>query len=494
MVKTLSMTGSQSASPTGGARFLLLQILLVAAWLLAFECARLLEYAPHASLWFPPVAVTFAGFLVFGWRALPGLALACVLATVRADADYELGQTVVRQLANGLGFALVHCLAYGLLAALMRREIQARRATTMPRTITLFLFGGLTAALIAAIGGTIVIWLGGMIPTPDARLIIVPWLIGDFAALLGLGPLTAVVLRAIALRLQIDSLQHIPALGMLAPDRSSAGRYFGKLVSLLGLTALVLFAVAAMPDYPPVQFLLFFALMLQLWIVHTEAPRESLIALAAFSLLVVALASVLSLGEFAFTLQFAVIAVGASTYFGMAVPMLYADNARLRQMLTHDALTGALSRRFFEELVADQLAQTRASGRSASLLMIDLDHLKTTNDSQGHAAGDALLVDFVVACRGELGAGSLVGRLGGDEFGVFLADVDTSAALAAAQRITRAFAASKPVEPATETPRSISIGVASSAANADDYASLMARADQALYAAKRGGRNRAQAA
>lgn len=101
--------------------------------------------------------------------------------------------------------------------------------------------------------------------------------------------------------------------------------------------------------------------------------------------------------------------------------MLYAENARLRQWLTHDTLTGALSRHFFEELAADQLAQARALGRSAPLLM--LDHLKTVNDSLGHAAGDALLVDFV---------------------GAFLADTYSATALRTAERISRAFAATAP--------------------------------------------------
>lgn len=480
------------STPVRGLRFLLLQVLLVTAWLLTFESARLLEYAPHASLWFPPVAVTFAGFLVFGWRALPGLALACVLGTLRADASYEIDQALLLQFANGFGFALVHCLAFGLVAALMRRELAHGAAVTMPRTITLFLFGGLAAATISAIGGTIVIWLGGMIETPDARLIIVPWLIGDYAALLGLGPLIAVALRAAALRLGIESLAHVPAFDALSLAPGRWRRYLAKLASLLALTALVMGAIAAMPDYPPIQFLLFFALLLQLWIVHTEEPSESLLALAGFAMLIVGLAAVLKLGDFAFTLQFAVIAVGASTYFGMALPMLYADNARLRQLLTHDTLTGALSRRFFEELAADQLAQARALGRPASLLMMDLDHLKTVNDSLGHAAGDALLVDFVGACRRELGAGGVVGRLGGDEFGAFLADTDSATALRTAERISRAFAATAPAGGGGLV-RSLSVGVASWTEAGEDYASLLARADAALYAAKRGGRSRAHA-
>lgn len=471
----------------------MLQALLVAAWLLAFESARLLEYAPHASLWFPPVAVTFAGFLVFGWRALPGLVMGCVLGTLATDLNYELHLAAWQQLANGLGYALVHCLAYGSVAALMRRELVQGAPVTMPRTITLFLFGGLGAATVSAIGGTIVIWLGGMIPTPDTRLIIVPWLIGDYAALLGLGPLVAVALRAIALRMRIDSLDEVPAINVLAAGDERWRRYLGKLAGLLALTALVMLAMAAMPDYPPIQFLLFFALLLQLWIVHTEAPSDSLLALAAFALLIVALTVVLQLGGFAFTLQFAVIAVGASTYFGMALPMLYADNARLRQLLTHDPLTGALSRRFFEELAADQLAQARALGRPAAMLMMDVDHLKAVNDSQGHIAGDALLVDFVGACRRELGAGGLVGRIGGDEFAALLVDTDDAAALSLAARIMAAFAATTPAEGAV-APRGVSIGVASLGSDCADYPGLLARADAALYTAKRGGRNRAHGA
>jgi diguanylate cyclase (GGDEF)-like protein len=474
-------------------RWLLLQGLLAGLWLLAFEAARLLEYAPHASLWFPPAAVSFAGILVFRWRALPGLLLACLTATMLVNADYQLGLGLPARLFNGLVFATVHCLAYGLAAALVLISIDRQAPSAMPRSVSALLFGGLLGAALAALGGATVTWLGGMIPALDARLIIVPWLIGDYAGLLALGPLLALGLRRIAAALGWSSARKLVAFDGL-PSLPARSRIFtAKLALLLGLTALVMLAAASVRDYPPILFTVFLAVVLQLWIVHTEGALQALIALGVFSVAVAVLTAALDLGAAAFTLQFAVITLAGSTYFGLAVPMLYADNARLRQMVTHDALTGAFSRRFFEELVSDQLTQARSAGRCAALVMIDLDHLKTMNDRHGHAAGDALLTDFVACCRRELGAGDLIGRIGGDEFCVYLAGADRQNALGTAERIATAFAASGRSDRSTPL-RGVSLGVAEWRDEDDGYAAVLARADAALYQSKRSGRGRASAA
>ncbi|WP_083469533.1 GGDEF domain-containing protein [Methylobacterium variabile] len=161
--------------------------------------------------------------------------------------------------------------------------------------------------------------------------------------------------------------------------------------------------------------------------------------------------------------------------------------AELRRLADTDPLTGALARRRFLEVCARDWR--RRSGRTACLLMLDIDRFKLVNDSHGHAAGDAALVGFVAACRSALRSLDTVGRLGGEEFAVLLVETDVEDGAAVAERI-RAAVAATPV--ATETgPIGITVSIGLAAAGPEEsLEAAMRRADAALYAAKHGGRNR----
>lgn len=103
------------------------------------------------------------------------------------------------------------------------------------------------------------------------------------------------------------------------------------------------------------MFALFVVVVIQLWIVHTHGTVHTLVAIAAFSLLVALATPLLALGPHALALQFAMISLAANSYFGLAVPGLYADNTRLRHALVLDPLTGALSRAGFMEQARNNL-------------------------------------------------------------------------------------------------------------------------------------------
>lgn len=461
-------------------------------WIATFVAAALLEYAPHASLWFPPAAVTYAALVVFGWRALPGIFVACLAGTVVVSVEYDLDRAVPGTLATGAAFAIVHCAAYGLVALLVLRSM-AWRAPTLLRAVTVFLLAGLAGATLAAVGGAWVIHAGGMLPRPDARAIVVPWMIGDYAGLLALGALLVDLLRRVGRRAGLTEGGVDFAFGVLPSAPSRRHRFAAKLATLLLLTLLVLAAAWAIPGYPPVVFAIFSAAIVQLWIVHTEGARPALWSLAAFSITCALGTAVFGLLDAALTLQFAVIVVAASTCFGLAVPVLHADNARLRELLIHDPLTGAYSRAFFEELATEQLARATALGQAAALLMIDVDGLKQVNDRHGHAAGDRLLREVVVVCRDTLGPGEVLGRLGGDEFCVLLPGADLARGEARSLEMQRALAAARSTR-IGGVPVGASFGLAVLGPDGGDYATLLARADAAMYAAKRVGRAAIEAA
>lgn len=163
-------------------------------------------------------------------------------------------------------------------------------------------------------------------------------------------------------------------------------------------------------------------------------------------------------------------------------------NQELERQAMLDPLTGLSNRRTLDVMAAQALASAQRHDRPSALLLIDVDHFKRINDDCGHAAGDEALQLLAATLRRELRNEDLLGRLGGEEFVAVLPESDESEALASAERLRRGVeeldfsAGGRPV------PLRISIGVATMRAG-DDFAALLRRADAAMYAAKRAGRN-----
>jgi diguanylate cyclase (GGDEF)-like protein len=167
------------------------------------------------------------------------------------------------------------------------------------------------------------------------------------------------------------------------------------------------------------------------------------------------------------------------------------ESERLRQQATNDPLTGALNRQAFATALRELLDHVAHYNRAVWLVMIDLDHFKAINDRLGHLAGDSALKLVTGIIHEHLVSADLFGRFGGDEFLVGLADHDA----ASASRLAEALRAAVQAAAANQAPPlpglSLSIGLACADADIGYSAdSLFARADAALYEAKRRGRNR----
>jgi two-component system cell cycle response regulator len=171
---------------------------------------------------------------------------------------------------------------------------------------------------------------------------------------------------------------------------------------------------------------------------------------------------------------------------------------RLGQSVEHavtDALTGLANRRYMEGHLETLVAEARASGRSLSLLIADIDHFKQVNDTYGHDAGDIVLREFSTRLKTNTRGGDLACRLGGEEFVVIMPDTNIVRAYQVGERLRACIAAEPFGRPATAGGLRItaSVGVAALAGPADTPRALLKRADEALYAAKRRGRNRVAA-
>lgn len=157
---------------------------------------------------------------------------------------------------------------------------------------------------------------------------------------------------------------------------------------------------------------------------------------------------------------------------------------------SHDPLTGLINRREIERLLERALLQVRSEGGTHALCYINLDHFKLVNDSFGHAAGDQMLRSFADYLVAAVRDGDWVGRLGADEFAVFLAHAGQDEAKRVLQRVIRNLGqATFPVSEGSPQ-LSCSIGVVEVSADAPDVNWLMSAADSACYAAKQAGRNR----
>jgi len=202
-----------------------------------------------------------------------------------------------------------------------------------------------------------------------------------------------------------------------------------------------------------------------------------------FSLLTVGAGALFEPGVDVVTLQFAAIGLAAHTYFGLAVPALYATNERLRDQVMRDRLTRLMTRAYFEDRAQQELDRADAEQRSMAVILFDLDRLKLINDTHGHAVGDAVLVELGARCAAVLDPGDLIGRLSGDEFAVVVPDADLQAADALIRRMRDALSAAPLAEPAGMV--TASFGRAVSLPGTDTLAELLRRADTAMYAHKR---------
>jgi diguanylate cyclase (GGDEF)-like protein len=121
--------------------------------------------------------------------------------------------------------------------------------------------------------------------------------------------------------------------------------------------------------------------------------------------------------------------------------------------------------------------------------MLDVDRFKAINDTHGHVVGDLVLQSVAATCRLALRTGDYLGRIGGEEFAVILPETGSDEAVQVAERLRKAIAGEPAAGPACDVRVTASIGVAA-LGRPHDLKTLMANADEALYAAKRGGRNR----
>jgi diguanylate cyclase (GGDEF)-like protein len=164
---------------------------------------------------------------------------------------------------------------------------------------------------------------------------------------------------------------------------------------------------------------------------------------------------------------------------------------KLRNQALRDELTGLQNRRFLEEMLPRMVAHAERRGASIAVLMLDLDHFKQVNDRYGHATGDAVLREVGALLLTRLRRMDMACRYGGEELLVLMPDCSATEALARAHELCAQVRALRDRADGTLPPVTVSIGVAAWPEHGEQIGKVIEAADAALYAAKRGGRDRA---
>ncbi|BCO18650.1 GGDEF domain-containing protein [Alteromonas sp. KC3] len=162
---------------------------------------------------------------------------------------------------------------------------------------------------------------------------------------------------------------------------------------------------------------------------------------------------------------------------------------QLKKLALTDELTQLANRRSFVDAVETELARVQRNQASATMLVIDLDHFKRINDTYGHLAGDHVLKHTAAILRQSTRQYDIVGRLGGEEFAVFMSEADLNVAYEVAERIRSSLAQSVTEVDGNSISVTASIGICTKL-KPDSFETLFTDADEALYKAKSDGRNR----
>jgi len=453
-------------------------LLLIATWLLLWRLAMLMEYAPHASIWFPPAGLTFSAFLLLGRKVAGSIAIACVLSTFWENSIFQYGRSLPELLGSGIIFAILHTTIYAIGAKYLRSAIVKINTKTLYHVIVRFLIAVAVSSLLMAISGMLLltdVWSLGLF-----RESVLTWWIGDMTGALVLAPMFVGIINRIHPKIGLLSeLRYAPK------GRQSTLYYCAKLF----VSASYLVVVTLLANHyqsAEIACFIFFLALPQMWIVHTETAFRAAIGLAVLSFTSAALIMQFGMDTYAYIYQFSLNVTACSTYFSLGVPALVSYNKSLFEKAHTDFLTKTLSREQFYYLSERRISHNKRNNEGASLLLFDIDNFKKINDTHGHTIGDEVLSQLAKRVQESLRSTDLLGRFGGDEFIVLLPNTSVEKAYQVAEQLRLRINA----EPFSAKALSItcSFGITQVVVEQDLHHAFQA-ADSALLQAKKQGKN-----
>jgi len=453
-------------------------IVLVIVWLGLWRASVLLEFAPHASIWFPSAGLSFAALLVLGWRAVFPIAVAGFVSTAWIAQIYNEPLTVTGWFNSSLLFVLAHTIPLGLGAYIVRNEYRRNGINGFARTVLIFLVVAALSAMLTSFFGILAIWEGGLMTQAQPWLSWLPWWIGDMAGIIVLAPVFIAIVSWRYHQVQLE-------LGELNFSLTAINwkKFVSRLVLVLGLL-LISLTLVHHSQRIEASFTVFFIILPFLWIATTTSQLTTVFILAIFSTVLAFLVSQLHVIDFALVYQFAMITTAGCVWFALTIPTLMTQNAQLAQRVARDGLTKAASRGHFIQRLEAEL-QRSTPNSTCCLVIFDFDFFKQINDRHGHILGDRVLVSVTNYVSQLLRENDIMGRFGGDEFMLMFPATEFSEAQVIAKRLCTGI--SQLTIDGLDEPVTCSFGVVE--CHPSEHAvSAIDRADRALLLAKQRGR------
>ncbi len=455
--------------PRIGARLALQGVLALSYFLTAKLGLQLAFLNSSATTVWPPTGIAIAGLLVGGAGLWPAVLVGAFLANVATTG----------LVLSSAGIAIGNTAEALIGAYLVNRFADGRDAMKRAQSIVKFAFlAGVVSTAISATLGVTSLLAGGLLRPGTYGAVWLTWWMGDLVG--------AVMVAPVVLTWSAE-----PRLRWTRGQALEAGAL---------LLALVIGGLAMFGGFLRLYPLIFLALPLLLWPAFRFGPREA--ASAAVVLAGIAVAGTLrghgpfthgSPNESLLELQ-SFMGVNAVTAVAVAAVVRERKRleARLAHLADHDSLTDVLTRRRFQDELAQQLAHSQRYGTPGAVLFLDLDNFKSVNDRLGHGVGDQILMNVARSLRARLRDSDFLGRLGGDEFAVLLPWADGAQAQAVAAQLVRTIASERTVVGGTEIAIAASIGIALIPEHGQTVEELLAHADAAMFQAKAAGSNHLQ--
>jgi diguanylate cyclase (GGDEF)-like protein len=416
---------------------------------------------PSATAVWPPAGIALAALLIVGYEVWPGILLGAFLVNL----------TTAGSAATSIGIATGNTLEALIGAWLVTKLAGGRNAFDREQdTFKFAILAGMLSTTVAATFGVTSLCLGGFAKWISYGAVWSTWWLGDAAGDVMVAPL--LILWSAAPRLRWTRSQFLEALALLA------------CLVVVGRIVFAGFLLSGTSNYP----LEYLCIPVLIWVSYRFGQREAATATVVLSAMAI-WGTLHGLGPFvrqteneSLLLLQAFMAVMAVMTLSLAA--VFAERQRAveqaRNLAVSDPLTGLANYRKLVQELDVEIKRSGRTGRSFAILLLDLDGLKTINDTQGHLSGNRALCRLArvlrIHCRGI----DTAARHGGDEFALILPEAERDAGLQVAQRISDGLA-----DDGEQPALSVSIGLAICPEDGDTLEALLAAADRDLYEMKR---------
>lgn len=422
---------------------------------------------PSATAVWPPAGIALAALLIVGYEVWPGILLGAFLVNV----------VTAGSVATSTGIATGNTLEALMGAWLVTKLAGGKNAFDREQdTIKFAILAGMVSTTVAATFGVTSLCLGGFAKWTTYGAVWSTWWLGDAAGDVIVAPL--LILWSAAPRLRWNRSQFLEALALLVCLVVVGGIVFAG------------FLLPRASNYP----LEYLCIPVLVWVSYRFGQREA--ATATVILCAMAIWGTLhGLGPFvrqteneSLLLLQAFMAVMAVMTLSLAAVFAERERAveQARSLSVSDPLTGLANYRKLVDELDVEIKRSARTGRSFAILLLDLDGLKTINDTQGHLSGNRALCRLAHVLRNHCRGIDTAARHGGDEFALILPEADRDAGLQVAQRISDGL-----VDDREQPALSVSIGIAICPEDGDGVETLLGAADRDLYEMKRRSHSKA---